>query len=408
MGEGKLEDLTAVADTVIAPPPLRLLGPLVRPDPGTPQAQAHIETVRSAEGADEGVTDTVDLGRMLVLGRGASKGADPRFTIRGLLGEGAFGRVFLAHDRDIDREVAVKVFKLAPGETTEDVAREVQIAGRIEHPGVPPVYDVGVGDDGQVYCVMKRLEAEDLSDILRRLKAGDPDTHAKYSFYRRAQWVVQLLRILKAAHAKGILHRDVKPANLLVDACGELMLIDWGIAIDLRETDGSGYLCGTPWYMAPEQVCRGALDERTDLFAVGAVLYELLALELACPRADTVEALLAAIPTHTPPAVDGIAHPAQGCAPSEYYAVVRRALERAPEDRFASAEEMLEALVHTQEGVFEIICPRTSIKSRLHRLMRWLDREPTRNVLLLRASIWGGAAALIGCGLLAGLLLAGN
>jgi len=345
---------------------------------------------------------TVDLARTPLFSDAEGPVAAERFVIQGVLGEGSFGRVLLAYDRDIGREVAVKIFKSETGSDRGDVAREVQIAGRIEHPGVPPVYDVGCGDDGQIYCVMKRLEAVDLSELLERLRQNDPVTHERFPFYRRGQLIVQLLRIVMAAHAQKILHRDIKPANLLVDHTGDLMLIDWGVAIDLEKGNGAGRICGTPWYMAPEQTTGAPLDERTDVFAVGAVLYELLSLELACPTEMQVGDLMDAIPTHCPMPVDRIPHPCQGCAPSEYAAVVAKALARDPRERYGSAQEMLRALEDVQAGVFNAICPRTRIKSKLHTLMRWLDYDPFRNVPLLMVAVLGGAGLLVALGFVLG------
>ncbi len=363
------------------------------------------QTIRSELVAEPLPAARVELGRSALFGDDVSSPGDARFAVRGVLGEGSFGRVVLAYDRDIGREVAVKLFKNDPNATQGDVASEVQLTGRIDHPGVPPIYDVGMGDDGQVYLVMKRLEAMDLAEVISDLKAGDPATHKRYPFYQRGQLVVQLLRILVAAHARSILHRDIKPANLLVGLSGELMLIDWGVAIDLQAADGAGRICGTPSYMAPEQTTRSALDARTDLFAVGAVLYELMCLEMACPADEEMGALLKAIPRHRPRQMDRIHHPTQGCAPSEYLAVVNRALARNPADRFSSAAEMLQTLENVQAGIFNAICPRTTIKSRMHSLMRWLDYNPERNVSLLVVGLLSAMLGLVGVGLVVGHLL---
>jgi serine/threonine-protein kinase len=384
-------------DSFDEPAPTELVG----------QTLQTLQTLQSARSTAARSEKTIDLARKTLFVDQIGAPRTTRFAIRGLLGEGSFGRVYLAYDQDIGRDVAVKVFKEAAANRDGDVAREVQIAGRIDHPGVPPIYDVGRGDDGHVYCVMKRLHAIELAEIIDGLKAGEPEMHRRYPFYRRGQMIVQLLRILVAAHIQGILHRDIKPKNLLVGASDELMLIDWGIAVDMEKCSGVGRLAGTPWYMAPEQVARQPLDGRTDVFAVGAVLYEFLCLQEACPKEQDVVSLLAAIPTHKPPQMDRIHHPVQGCAPSEYLAVVNKALARKPDDRFASAADMLRQLEDVQAGVFNAMCPRTTIKSRLHRLMRWLDRNPERNVVLLLLSVVTGVTTLTAIGLLIGLALAG-
>ena len=346
------------------------------------QAESDRETQPSSgDSAGPGLT-TIDLAREMLFRHPGDQADRARFAIRELLGEGSFGRVYLAFDHDIGREVAVKVFKALETVGEGDVAREVQIAGQIDHPGVPAIYDVGRGDDGNAYCVMKRLHAIELEEIINGLKACDPEMHAKYPFHRRCQLGVGLLRILVTAHARGIVHRDIKPQNILVGTSGEVMLIDWGIAVDLSKGDGSERVAGTPCYMAPEQVRGEALDARTDLFAVGAVLYEFMSLELACPDEEDIVALLQAISTHKPPPLHLMHHPVQGGVPAEYVGIVHRALARKPDDRFASAADMLNALENAAAGVFDVSCSITQIKAPMHRVMRWIDANPIRNTVL--------------------------
>ena len=107
--------------------------------------------------------------------------------------------------------------------------------GRIEHPGIPSIYDVGVDGSGEYYCVQKYIKGKTLKEIITLLKNGDVQAHKKYVFHRRAELMIQLFRILVSIHEKNIVHRDLKPANILVDETGHLWLLDWNIALDLGE-----------------------------------------------------------------------------------------------------------------------------------------------------------------------------
>jgi eukaryotic-like serine/threonine-protein kinase len=361
----------------------------------------------SVDWVDKGYSTRQSVGARIFPDSSQEKLIDAsRFKILKVLGEGAAGRVYLAFDSDIGREVAIKFYRGAATGLSEDIAREIRISGRVVHPGVTPVYDVGQGDDGEYYCVMKHLVGCTLGDLIERLRAGDQEVHTRFTFLQRANMIVQLLRVLVATHKLGIIHRDIKPENIVIGPVGDLSLIDWSIALDTSEGDGSGTVCGTPSHMAPEQAMGAATDERTDVYGVAATFYELLCLDISAPEVGSdLVSLLTAIPKFIPRRVDSVQHHSQGYVPSEYADLLERALARDPKDRYPNALSMLQALEQIQNGRFQATCPRTSIKSRLHRLMRWLDLNPHRNVSILWTGIVGTAIVLVVLGITIGNLI---
>jgi serine/threonine protein kinase len=233
------------------------------------------------------ISDSV-LGRL----REAAERPDLRATpyaITGVLGRGGMGTVYLAHDGDLDREVALKVVDGgADGDLSERTLREARILARLEHPGIVPVHDVGRLPDGRVFYAMKRVRGGRLDTLAPSLDLGE-----------RLRVVGRICEAVAFAHAHGVIHRDLKPENVMVGPFGEVLVMDWGVAKDLtrppfeensRETDGTGTahgtIVGTPGYMAPEQE-RGEqaeIGERTDVWALGAILSFLLAGENPVPR----------------------------------------------------------------------------------------------------------------------------
>ncbi|HEX7252294.1 MAG TPA: protein kinase, partial [Thermoanaerobaculia bacterium] len=199
-----------------------------------------------------------------------------RFEIAAVLGEGAMGTVYLAHDPHIERPVALKTLRAdaAGGVHGEEVKsrflKEAKLAGRLAHPNVVTIYETG-GDQGLTYIAMEYVDGESLTQWLVRR------SDAPYA--ERIEIVRQVAQALEHAHARGVLHRDIKPGNILLAREGRVKVADFGIGKLLSGTGDltrTGQMIGSPAYMSPEQIRGEKLDPRSDLFSLGVVLYELL------------------------------------------------------------------------------------------------------------------------------------
>src|ERR1700757_1483360 len=197
-----------------------------------------------------------------------------RYRIEALLGTGAMGEVYRAHDPAIDRLVAIKVVRpeLVAGSGGEQLLerfrREARAAGRRFHPNIVAIWDFG-DDNGRPFLVMELVDGRSLDQII---KASGP-----LELGRAVPIIMQVLRALGFAHENGIVHRDIKPSNIMVLQNDHVKVADFGIArIDASDFTIVGDLLGTPAYMAPEQLTGGAVDHRTDLFAAGVILFEML------------------------------------------------------------------------------------------------------------------------------------
>ena len=190
-----------------------------------------------------------------------------RYRMVTCLGKGGMGEVWRADDLVLQTPVALKLIYSADPEGRRRILNEVRLARQITHPGICRVFDVGESE-GEVFYSMEFVHGEDLATLVRR--------SGRLPSEKVADIGQQLCNGLAAAHAQGILHRDLKPANVLIDADGFVRITDFGIAVT-RDVSGPHTMIGTPGYMAPEQLRPGApLSERTDIYAVGLILYELL------------------------------------------------------------------------------------------------------------------------------------
>src|SRR5688500_1009783 len=241
-----------------------------------------------------------------------------------------------------ERVFAIKVLRVAgPAAHVEAVTREARAAGSLNHPNILAVYDVAT--DGDVpYLVEEFLEGETLR---MRLDRG------MVSLRKAIDYAIQIGQGLASAHAKGIWHRDVKPANIFITKDGHVKLLDFGLAKGVGENEStvtmskgpdqsySGRIVGTAGYMSPEQVRGQPIDHRTDIFALGAVLYELFTGTRAFKRPSTVETMNAILNEEP---LDPVAVNAD--LPPGAAAIVRRCLEKDREERFQSARDLVFAL----------------------------------------------------------------
>lgn len=254
------------------------------------------------------------------------------------LGEGGMAQVHLARDVRLGREVAVKVLDQRLGARPgfrERFLREARVAASLDHPNIVPLYDFGESDRQLLYLVMPYVSGGSLQDRLKE---------APFPVGEVATFGSQIADALEYAHQRGVVHRDVKPANMLVHADGRLLLSDFGLAKILnaspRPATPRGHPdAGTPEYMAPEQI-NGRSDERSDIYALGVVLYLLLTGRLpftGSTSAKVMERHLYRLP-HEPRYINPSITPAM-------QAVVLRALAKHPEDRFQRASDLAGALL---------------------------------------------------------------
>ena len=275
-----------------------------------------------------------------------------RYVIEALLGEGGMGRVYRAFDPKLQRRVALKVLHASPGDDTstwgESVARmmrEARAAAALDHPNVVGIFDLG-DFEGAPFIAM-----EYVSGVTLRSLVGAADV----SVSQRIRWITDVARALAAAHEAGIIHRDVKPENVLVRKDGVVKVLDFGIARRL-EVEGleatsdtlpvgaatltlKGAIIGTPAYMAPEQVMGEEIDARADQFSWGVTSYELLSGELPWGKSLPM-ALMGAVLTARPPPIS------ERCpqVPAAVSAILARSMEKSPADRFPSMRAIVDAL----------------------------------------------------------------
>jgi Tol biopolymer transport system component len=265
------------------------------------------------------------------------------YQILSLLGAGGMGAVYRAHDRRLERDVAIKALPSAFAADADRLRRfeqEARAAGQLNHPNILAIYDVGT-HQGVPYIVCERLEGETLRD---RLKGTALPQH------KALEVAVQIARGLAAAHQKGIVHRDLKPENLFLTQDGRLKILDFGLAKLTRaqgvgsETDSThtlatgtlpGQVLGTVGYMAPEQVRGEAVDHRADLFNFGAILYEMLSGQRAFRRNSDVETVHAIV-KEEPSGLADLNPP----IPTALQRIVRHCLEKSPQERYQSASDI--------------------------------------------------------------------
>ena len=256
------------------------------------------------------------------------------------IGDGGMGVIYKALDTRLGRTVALKFLKPrldGDQSAAERFRLEARTAGALEHPNICTIHDIGETEDGRLYLAMPLYDGETLE---KRIGRGP------LAVAEATDIAVQVLRGLAKAHARGIIHRDIKPANVLITADGVVKVLDFGIAklADVSLTGPASRPLGTVAYMSPEQAHGTPVDHRTDLWSLGAVLYEMLSGKRPYPRGvpeATAEGRSSA------PASLAVQRPD---VPPAREQVIMKGLERAPADRFASADEFAQALLHTTLG----------------------------------------------------------
>ncbi|MEE9404449.1 MAG: serine/threonine-protein kinase [Algisphaera sp.] len=285
------------------------------------------------------------------------------------LAEGGTAMLQTCRDINLNRLVVYKALHdhLATDET--EVARflrEARVTANIAHPGTAPIYEIGRDKMGNIYFTMKLIEGRDLRSIFAALAAEEPSTQAAYPMPRRIEILLSAARTLAYAHGSGVVHRDIKPANILIDAFGEITVLDWGLAkvhgepappgmekiigtpgLALELTQ-PGRQFGTPLYMSPEQAQGGTTDERTDVYGLGAILFEMLTGKPLIFGQDLDKVVQQILERPTPRPSD-IAP--QANIPVDLEALCLRCLSRDPADRFPNLPTLIAELEAIQSSL---------------------------------------------------------
>jgi hypothetical protein len=316
----------------------------------TTHTVAH-ETIRpvGSSSADAAVLQTLtifeeDLPRISVdlpgtlSGEGAEVAPNPAprpdLEVMRALGEGGMGRIFLARQRSLNREVALKTLRdRASSRHREALLAEGAITGSLEHPGIIPVHALGLHEDGRPVLVMKRVDGVSWLELMRDPAhpawegwGGDP----KDRLDGHLEILMQICNAAHFAHSRGIVHRDIKPENVLIGRFGDVYLADWGIAHRMS-SDPVRQVCGTPACMAPEMALGGVIDARTDVYLLGATLHELLTGHMRHEGGSVAAVMLKAA------ASAPVQYP--GRVPAGLGIWANRATAQRPEDRPQSAAE---------------------------------------------------------------------
>lgn len=345
------------------------------------------------------------------------RGGPARYIVEEEIGRGGAGVVLSVWDIDLRRSLAMKVLRAETGlggSSPRSLARfveEAQVTGQLEHPGVVPVHALGVDDEGRMYFTMRAVRGRTLGEVFTLAR----EEREGWSRVRAAGALLRVCETVAFAHARGVLHRDLKPANVMLGTFGEVYVMDWGLArvagaAEMPEGEGvssdrgedgdtpesglvteHGAILGTPAYMAPEQAVGDgdAIDARADVYAVGSMLYELLA--GAAPYARRGQrrspvGILTALREGPPDALPPD-------APPELAAVCERAMRRDPEERYAGMAAMADDLRAFLEG--RVV--RAYETGPLAELRKWV----LRNKLTACLGSAAVAALLVGLGLVA-------
>ncbi len=256
-----------------------------------------------------------------------------RYEILEIIGTGANGKVARAHDPMIGRQVAIKLFprELASGAARQRFIQEARVVGQLSHPSIITLHDMGVDEATQTpYLVMEFLDGQPLDRILDK---------GSLPFPKACSIAAEVASALGVAHRKGVIHGDVKPANMLITDDGRVKLMDFGMARLASRDTGATPLLGTPAYWCPEQIVGKPQDARSDMFSLGVVLYEMVtgkrpfdsdSLQGICGRVLSSTPLP---PSHSNPSV-----------PAGFDGVVARCLAKDPSARYANAEALADEL----------------------------------------------------------------
>jgi serine/threonine protein kinase len=351
----------------------------VPPRPSAPaETVLQPEAERNGDVADEAPSEALE--------------AAAHYQVEGEIARGGMGAIMRAVDQDIRREVAVKfLLNNADDKLKARFVEEAQITGQLEHPNIVPIHQLGVHQDGRCFFSMKMVKGQSLAEILK-------DKKSKYTLGRLLNIFVSICNAMAYAHSREVIHRDLKPANIMVGDFGEVYVMDWGLAKVLGKDDPpvppvpsthikrnksarestqpaspadskagdkistdrqsvdeltqAGAIMGTPTYMPPEQAQCKDVDQRADIYSLGAILYEIMTLTPPVGRGGDMLAILMRVVEGqiAPPAARAPARPPPGWVPPELSAIALKALATKRKDRYQSVEKLKQDIELFLEG----------------------------------------------------------
>src|SRR5918995_3511909 len=268
---------------------------------------------------------------------------DNRYRIVRPLGSGGMAEVYLAHDDILDRDVALKVMSgryAGDDEFVERFRREAQSAAALSHPNIVSIFDRGEADDGTYYIAMEYLPGGTLKDRILKRGALPPRTAAAVA--------LQMAEALRAAHERDVVHRDIKPHNILITGSGDVKVTDFGIARAASSSTmtRTGHILGTAHYISPEQAMGEHVGSASDLYSLGVVLYEMLTGELPFDADTPIGIAMKHVNGHLRPPQD-----LNPSIPDGINAITLRLLAKNPEDRYAGDSELIEDLERVSAGL---------------------------------------------------------
>ena len=302
------------------------------------------------------------------LAHGTDFPAAVRYSVREEVGRGGMAKIFSAEDPILNRLVAVKV-STADREISDPLfLREAEVLANLAHPCIPPIHNRGTDDQGRAFYSMKLILGQTLLKILKQLAAGDPQTTGIFTPQRLLEVFRKVCDAVAFAHAKGYLHRDLKPENIMVGEFGEVLVMDWGLAVEFgqhakpsekasEEATGTIRLQGTPQYMSPEQVegMVEGLDERSDVYSLGGVLYAILTTNSPISGTSLQEVLGRVLNGEITPmplkrVVTGPLGKTETAIPEALRAVTFKAMATNRTNRYASVNELTADIESYQNG----------------------------------------------------------
>jgi len=288
-----------------------------------------------------------------------------RYSFLRTIGFGGMKSVLLVQDRDTGRKVAMAImpdFRERPKAELERFVREARLTAQLEHPNIVPVHDLGIDSSGSPFFTMKYLHGQSLSSVIRKLAKEEPEAVQRFSQMRLLQIFIRICNAVEFAHSQGVCHLDIKPENVNIGDFGEVLLLDWGLARavmpdskiaspNTEDVDANGHVKGTPGYMAPEQLRpmkEYPVGFRSDIYALGGILYAMLALRGPLARLPMEEILRRTASGDIPP--PQVMAPDDRHIPAALEAICQKAMALNPDDRYQTVAELREDIFAFQTG----------------------------------------------------------